>query len=376
MSSLARDNLERRVRGLFDGSGVAINGPQPWDIQVGDDRFYARVLADGSLGFGDSYVDGWWNCERIDELAARLLRADIPSKLRPSVALIKDALLARLVNRQNKSRVFRNAQAHYDIGNDLYRAMLDRRLTYSCGYWKTAASLDEAQEAKLDLVCRKIGLVAGQSVLDIGCGWGSFAKYAAEKYGARVVGVTVSEEQLKLGRELCRGLPVELRLQDYRDLKGTFNHVVSIGMAEHVGYKNYRAFFEVARRCLVDDGLFLLHTIGENTTARTTDPWIGRYIFPNSMLPSAKQLAESSEGLLVMEDWHNFGSDYDTTLMAWHRNFEAGWDGLAARYDERFRRMWRYYLLVCAGSFRSRSNQLWQIVYSKRGLPGGYASIR
>lgn len=370
------DNFQRRVQNLFEGAGVAINGTQPWDIQVGDDRFYARVLGDGSLGLGESYVDGWWNCERIDEMAARLLGADVQSKLRPSIALVKDALIARLLNRQNKSRVFKNAQAHYDIGNDLYRTMLDRRLTYSCGYWKMAANLDEAQEAKLDLICRKIGLRAGQSVLDIGCGWGSFAKYAAANYGARVVGITVSKEQLKLGRELCRGLPVELRLQDYRDVKETFDHVISIGMFEHVGYKNYRTFFEVVRRCLADDGLFLLHTIGGSTTARTTDPWIARYIFPNSMLPSVKQIAEAFEGQLVMEDWHNFGSDYDPTLIAWHRNFEAGWDGLRTHYDERFHRIWRYYLLVCAGSFRSRVNQLWQIVFSKRGLPGGYASIR
>ncbi|EKD33554.1 MAG: hypothetical protein ACD_76C00004G0005 [uncultured bacterium] len=254
--------------------------------------------------------------------------------------------------------------------------MLDNSMTYTCGYWKDASTLDDAQEAKLDLVCKKIGLKHGDSVLDIGCGWGSFAKFAAEKYKAKVLGVTVSKEQIKLGQGLCRGLPVELRLQDYRKISGSFDHIVSLGMFEHVGYKNYRIFFEVVRRCLKDNGLFLLHTIGGNRSVHSTDPWIGKYIFPNSMLPSASQIASATEGLFVMEDWHNFGSDYDKTLMAWHSNFEKNWGSLMAHYDERFHRMWQYYLLSCAGSFRARQNQLWQIVYSKNGIINGYNSVR
>lgn len=376
-------NFRQSVDQLLEGTTVAINGQSPWDIQVKDERLYGRVLSEGSLGFGEAYMDGWWDCSQIDELITRIQRYDVVSKLKPSAKLIMDSILARLLNLQSKSRAFKIGEAHYDLGNDLYRAMLDKRMTYTCGYWNPSASsgqgvqtLDEAQEAKLDLVCRKIGLKPGQKVLDIGCGWGSFAKFAAEKYGVEVVGVTVSKEQVDLARELCRGLPVVIKLQDYRDIKETFDHVVSLGMIEHVGYKNFRDYFKVVHRCLKDEGLFLLHTIGGNLSTHSTDPWIAKYIFPNSMLPSAKQLAEASEGLFVMEDWHNFSADYDKTLMAWCHNFEAYWDELKNKYDERFHRMWRFYLLACAGTFRSRMNQLWQIVYSKRGVPGGYASIR
>jgi cyclopropane-fatty-acyl-phospholipid synthase len=369
-------NFRQTVDQLLEGTTVAINGQSPWDIKVKDDRLFGRVLSEGSLGFGEAYMEGWWDCDQIDEMITRIQRHDVVSKLKPSANLIRDSILARLVNLQSKNRAFKIGEAHYDLGNDLYQAMLDKRLTYTCGYWKDAQTLDEAQEAKLDLVCRKIGLKQGQKVLDIGCGWGSFAKFAAEKYGVEVVGITVSKEQVELARELCRGLPIVIKLQDYRDVKESFDHIVSLGMIEHVGYKNYRDYFGVVRRCLKDDGLFLLHTIGGNKSVHSTDPWIAKYIFPNSMLPSAKQLAEASEGLFVMEDWHNFSADYDKTLMAWYQNFESHWDQLKNKYDERFHRMWRFYLLACAGTFRSRMNQLWQIVYSKHGVPGGYAPVR
>ena len=254
--------------------------------------------------------------------------------------------------------------------------MLDKRLTYTCGYWKNAKDLNEAQEAKLDLVCRKIGLKRGQSVLDIGSGWGSFIGYAAEKYGASAVGLTVSKEQKELANELYDNLPVEIRLQDYRDINEKFDHVVSLGMFEHVGYKNYRTYMEVVHGVLKSDGIFLLHTIGGNKSVFSSDPWFHKHIFPNSMLPSIKQIGQSIEGLFVMEDWHNFSADYDKTLMAWHKNFEDNWDKIKSNYDDRFYRMWRYYLLSFAGSFRARKNQLWQIVLSKKGIAGGYKSIR
>ena len=375
--------LQAQTEKLLEGTGVTFNGGQPWDPQIHDPRFYARVFAEGSLGLGESYMDGWWDCAQVDEFIARVLRQDVPSRLRFNFSLVADAIRAHLSNLQSKKRAFHIGEAHYDMGNDLYRAMLDRRMTYTCGYWNPstcsgqgASNLDEAQEAKLDLVCRKIGLKPGQRVLDIGCGWGSFAKFAAEKYGAQVTGITVSKEQVALAEELCRGLPVEIRLQDYRDVRDTFDHIISLGMFEHVGYKNYRTYFEVARRCLKDGGLFLLHTIAGLTSTATTDPWISKYIFPRSMLPSAAQITKAVERLFVMEDWHSFGVDYDKTLMAWHDNVERHWEDLKTTYDERFHRMWKYYLLACAGSFRARKNQLWQIVFSKNGVAGGYASVR
>ncbi len=370
------NKLKSRIENLLEGTGITINGKNPWDITVHDERFYARVIAEGSLGLGESYMDGWWDCPALDQMFARLLRDDIRANIKPSLSAIADAIKAHTVNLQKGARAYKIGQAHYDLGNDLYTAMLDKRLVYTCGYWKDAKNLDDAQEAKLDLVCKKIGLKQGQKVLDIGCGWGSFAKFAAEKYGATVVGVTVSKEQVDLAREMCKGLPVEIRLQDYRDVNEPFDHIISLGMFEHVGYKNYRTYFEVANRCLKNDGVFLLHTIGGSVPTITVDRWISKYIFPNSMIPSASQITKAYEGLFVLEDWHNFGPYYDNTLMAWQHNFEHNWNSLKDTYGERFHRMWNYYLLCCAGSFRARDNQLWQIALTKKGLIGGYASIR
>ncbi len=363
------------VEKLLAEADVQVNGSRPWDIQVHEEKFYTRVLAEGSLGLGESYMDGWWDCERLDEFFCKILRAGLDQKVKP-LKMIFDSLVARIYNFQTPARSFKVGETHYDIGNDLYSRMLDRLMIYSCAYWKDATALDEAQEAKLNLIARKLNLKPEMKVLDIGCGWGGTAKFLAENYGVRVVGVTVSKNQASFAREFCRSLPVEVRLEDYRKLNEKFDRIISVGMFEHVGYKNYRTFMKVVRRCLKDDGLFLLHTIGSNISVVRTDPWIEKYIFPNSMLPSAKQICEASEGVFVMEDWHNFSVHYDKTLMAWYRNFENAWDDLKERYGERFYRMWKYYLLSCAGAFRARVNQLWQIVFSPRGVVGGYESIR
>lgn len=370
-----KTRFKDHAQALLNLADVTIGGSRPWDITIHDERFYERVLAHGSLGLGESYMDGWWGSERLDEFFTRVIRARLDEKVKRDKRVIAAAIWSRLANTQSHRRAFEIGKRHYDLGNDLYQVMLDSRMTYTCGYWKEATTLDQAQEAKLDLVCKKLNLQRGQTVLDIGCGWGSFAKYAAEKYGVSVVGITVSDQQLRLGKELCKGLPIELRYQDYRDVQGSFDHIVSLGMFEHVGVKNYRIYMKVVERTLKDDGLFLLQTIGGNTSVTSTDAWIGTYIFPNSMLPSIQQIAKTIEGIFVMEDWHNFSASYDKTLMAWYHNVVSRWDRLRANYDERFLRMWTYYLLSCAGTFRSRRNQLWQIVLSKRGVTGGYESI-
>ncbi|MDZ4225748.1 MAG: cyclopropane fatty acyl phospholipid synthase [Candidatus Andersenbacteria bacterium] len=356
---------------------VKIDGDRPWDIRVHDDDFYGRVIREGSLGLGESYMDGWWDCEQLDELMYRVSKADLEARVRGRMNFwIAWHVLWQRYMTGPRRRAFEIAERHYDIGNDLFRMMLDKRMVYTCGYWQKARTLEEAQEEKLELICKKIGLKHSMRVLDIGGGWGSFAKYAAERYHASVVNITVSREQLELANKLCAGLPVESRLQDYRDVDEKFDAIVSLGMFEHVGPRHYDAYMEVARRCLNDDGLCLLHTIGRNETAGPSDAWIGKYIFPNSALPSAKLIAEAVEGKFIIEDWHNFGMDYSWTLLAWHDNFERHWPQLKEKYGERFRRMWRYYLLSCAGAFRARSIQLWQVVLSKQGVPGGYKSVR
>lgn len=367
-------HFKKTVADFIAPGDVAINGTRDWDIVVKDERFYARVVSDGSLGLGESYMEGWWECPHIDQFIERLLLLGLDKKVR-SWHVLASGLFARLVNIQAGKRAYIIGERHYDTGNDLFEAMLDTRMTYTCGYWKDAQTLDEAQEHKLDLVCKKIGLKEGDHVLDIGCGWGSFLIYATEKYGARGTGLTVSKEQAALARERAKGLPIEIYVQDYRAVCGSFDHVISLGMFEHVGAKNHRTFMEVVARILKDDGLFLLHTIGSSATELAGDPWFEKYIFPNSLVPSIGQVAHASEGLFVMEDWHNFSADYDPTLMAWYANVERAWLELSKKYSETFRRMWRFYLLSSAGMFRARKGQLWQIVFSKNGIPGGYARI-
>ncbi|QDA57433.1 cyclopropane fatty acyl phospholipid synthase [Thermomonas aquatica] len=365
------------VAGLLGRADIRIGGERPWDMRLHDAAALDRALAEGNLGLGEAYMAGAWDCDRLDMLFDRLLRAHLDREVHPA-RLAWRALQARLFNRQTRRRAWQVGRAHYDLGNAFYAAMLDPRMTYSCGWWQDGASdLAHAQEAKLDLACRKLGLRPGMRLLDIGCGWGSLMGYAAEHYGVRCIGVTVSREQVGYAQARYAGLPLEFRLQDYRELDadalgGPVDRIASIGMFEHVGRRNHRAFMQVARRCLADDGLFLLHSIGKNRRASTLDPWTERHIFPNGDLPSLGQVGDALDGLFVCEDLHDFGADYDPTLMAWHANFEAAWPRFAGELGETFRRKWRYYLLSCAGAFRARELQLWQWVLSKEGVRGGW----
>ena len=364
------DSLKQRARDLLAQAGVAIDGPDPTDLRVHNEGFYARVFAHGTLGLGESYMDGWWDAADLAGFFTRVLRANLDDALTTIDTLLAH-LKARLINVQRGAHAWEVGKRHYDLGNDLFAAMLGKRLVYSCGYWARAQDLDEAQEDKLDLICRKLQLKPGQRVLDVGCGWGEALKFAAERYGVAGVGITVSAEQAAYARELCAGLPIEIRLQDYHEVDERFDAVLSVGMFEHVGAKNHHAWFEMARRCVVDDGLVLLHSIGSHATVTRPDPWIDRYIFPNSLIPNASQVMHALEGLFVVEDWHNFGADYDLTLQAWRANFDAAWPVLQRRYDERFRRMWLFYLSCSAAIFRSRRDQLWQVTLSPRGVMGG-----
>ena len=373
---MKKANGKQAIQDIFDLADVRINGNRPWDIQVQNLSFYERVLAGGSLALGETYMDGWWDCEALDQFFYKIMDARLDKKAKKSKQVLWAVLKAKITNTQSRSKAYEIGKRHYDIGNDIFSIMLDKGMNYSCGYWDKAGTLDKAQEAKLDLICRKTGLKPGMKVLDIGCGWGGFAKYAAEKYDVRVLGITVSREQVEFARKFCKGLPVEIELQDYRKLKEKFDRIISIGMFEHVGSRNYRTYMKIVHRCLTSDGLFLLHTIAGNSSVSSTDPWINKYIFPNSMLPSAKQITSAAEGVFVLEDWHSFGQYYDKTLMIWYGNFTKNWDKIKDTYDQRFYRMWTYYLLSCAGSFRSRRNQLWQIAFSKKGIQGGYQSIR
>lgn len=374
-ASLTKNHWYHIVQEMLEKADIVINGYRPWDIQVREPDFFKRVLQEGSLGLGESYMDGWWECERLDMFFHRVLKLRLDKHLPHHLKDTLRVAAARLTNLQSRKRAWIVGKEHYDLGNDLFSLMLDPSMQYSCGYWKDSTTLEQAQEAKLDMICRKLQLEPGMTLLDIGCGWGGLAAYAARHYGARVHAVTISAEQQKLAQQHCTGLDVTVLLQDYRDLDLQFDRIVSVGMFEHVGPKNYATYFNVVDRSLKKDGLFLLHTIGAVHTDMNVDPWIDKYIFPNGCLPSVRHIANASESHFIIEDWHNFGADYDTTLMAWYDRFIAAWPQLADNYTPRFKRMFSYYLNACAGAFRARDIQLWQVLFS-RGAEGGLRVAR
>jgi cyclopropane-fatty-acyl-phospholipid synthase len=367
---------EKIVREILLLADIKVGGSNPWDIKVLNDDFYNRVLRQGTLGLGESYMDGWWECEALDQFFYRVIRSELKKKVRITPSMAWHYAKGYLFNRQNRSRANEVAEKHYDISNDLYMSFLDKYNQYTCGYFKDTNDLEEAQRKKLDLICKKLQLKSTDRVLDIGCGWGGFAKFAAENYGCHVTGITISDEQYKYAKEFTKGLPVQILKLDYRDLNSEFDKILICGMVEHVGYKNYRKIFEIVHKNLSEEGLFLLHTIGNNWSVTAVEPWINKYIFPNGLLPSIKQLGYSFERLFVVEDWHNFGQYYDTTLMSWFENFHKNWPNHKANHSEKFYRMFKYYLLSCAGAFRARQLQLWQIVMTKKGMEGGYQSVR
>jgi cyclopropane-fatty-acyl-phospholipid synthase len=346
---------------LLSECDVHVNGTAPYDIRVNNDDFYTRTLLNGSLGLGESYMDGWWDAPDLEGFIYRLLRAGIDQRVwnwRRAAAFC----IASVFNLQKRDRAFQIGERHYDIGNDLYEAMLDRRMIYSCGYWDSATTLDSAQEAKLELIFKKLGLTSGQRVLDVGCGWGGALQLAATQYHIEGVGITVSQAQAELARKRCEGLPIVILLKDYRELNSTFDRIFSIGMFEHVGVKNYRTYMEIMNKSLRPDGRFLLHSIGSVNATNHSDTWIVKYIFPNSMLPSQLQITQALEGLFTIDGWQRIGTHYEPTLLAWRDNFEKHWPTLKATRDERFYRMWRFYLSVSAAAFRAGTIDVWQVL--------------
>jgi len=363
---------ETFFRDLLAKAGITINGSQSWDLQVRDPRAYQRVLRDGSIGFGEAFMDGWLDCERIDLMLDRAYRAQLIEQVEVRKALF-EILKVKLNPFGSRARSFEIGERHYDTGNDLFEIMLDKYMVYSCGYWQRANSLDAAQEDKLEMICRKLQLEPGQRLLDIGCGWGGLARYAAEHYGVSVVGITVSKQQIELGAQLSAGLPVELRYLDYRDIDEIFDRVVSVGMFEHVDRQHYRPFFQVCNRCLKPSGILLLHTVGY-LKEEPINAWYDKYIMPGVEFPTVANIIDSAGKDLVLEDFHTWhGSHYDQTLMAWFERFNAGWALLRQNYGETFYRMWKLYLQGCAGAFRAERMRVWQLVFSKGGISGGHA---
>ncbi len=372
MGAIAR----RIVTETLGRAGVRINGNNPWDIRVNNEQFFSRALR-GSLGFGESYMDGDWDADELDALFRRVMRMRLTRS--PLVVLNRgwNELRARLTNLQSRSGSLAIAEAHYDLDHRLYEEFLGPYNQYTCCFFDQAESLEAAEIEKLEMLCDKLDLGADDKVLDIGCGWGGFSKYAAQTRGCNVTGVSISTEQIAYARQFTSGLPVKIIEADYRDLPEMFggqhfDKVLICGMLEHVGYKNYRTIFSIVHSLLKDEGRFLLHTIGNNKTTAVVDPWIEKYIFRNSMAPSMEQLTTAFQDLLVVQDWENYGLYYAPTLAAWQHNFEERWEAISAieserPFDERFRRMFNYYFLSCKAAFETENLYLWHIVLTKYG---------
>lgn len=359
---------ERIVTELFAEADIEVNGARPCDIQVHDERFFRRVLKDGTLGFGESYMLGWWDCDDLEELCHRAIRSGTEHRVRPGIGTLIEVVFGMVLNLQSRSRSKVVAKRHYDLGNDFFGAMLDPAMQYSCAYFHGTADLATAQQLKMELICKKLGLQPGMRLLDIGCGWGGLARYAAQNHGCEVVGITISEQQKAYAERHCEGFPVEIRLQDYRDVDGEFDAICSVGMLEHVGSRNYDSYMDAACGCLREGGLFLCHTITANEARRRPDPWISRYIFMNSELPTAAQVLQAAEGYFVTEDMHNLGPYYVPTLRAWEAGFMKSREEFRIEFGEQFVRMWRFYLLSCSGAFRARSLQVFQFLFSRGGI--------
>ena len=360
---------------ILDKAGVPVNSTEPWSIQVHNDRLWDRVVSQHQLGMGEAYIDGWWDSQSVDQMLTKLLSVNVVSLLRPSPTVIYTALKSTILNRQTKSRASNNAKHHYNIGNELYSRMLDKEMVYSCAYWQGAQTLDQAQINKFDLICRKLKLEPGMRMLDIGSGWGGLLRHAVKNYGVIGYGISPADQQIKGATERSQGLGITFTQMDYRELTGQFDRIVSIGMMEHVGPKNLRTFFEKCDDLLNPDGIALHHTISSTYSKNSTDPYFDRYIFPGGVIPSPAQISKAAEKLFIVEDLHNFGLDYDRTLMAWHENINQHWDEIP-QYDQRFQRMWNYYLLASAAGFRARNLGLIQMVFRKNGPKPAYISER
>lgn len=386
--------LPRHIETLLESAGVRVNGPSATDVRIHDPELASKLRWRGLTGLAEAYVDAGWDCDDLYGFFLAVMRAGVIEKLPPDPLSIGTIARSKMLNEQSMPRARRDVSIGYDRGRRLMEATLDSRMVYTCGYWtwpqgQRAGDLAAAQEAKLDLICRKLDLREGMTLLDLGCGWGSLLKFAAERYGVRGHGVTLSHEQADYARESTAGLPVTIDLQDYRDLPaGQYDRIASIGMFEHVGPKNYVAFARLLRDRLKDDGTALLHFFvtdrPQPALTHREAMWVLRDIFPGVVVPSYSQVGAMLEAdrSLVLEDLHNIGPDYGPTLLAWEENFRTNWHAdapLRQLYGDgadRFYRFWRYYLLICAAAFAARRYGLWQIVLRPTGVKPTYQSIR
>lgn len=346
----ALDWIGRRFRGgqlCFIAPGgrqwtLGVGEPRA-EVRVRDEAVFGRLLRHPALAFGETYMDGDWepadgDLRQVLAVATRILGATPPTQLLQQLRLA----MAKLVEHNDALLATRNVAHHYDLDHTLYASFLDRDLHYSCAYYRSPdMSLEAAQQAKCALVAAKLDLQPGMRVLDIGSGWGSLAMYLSQHHGVHVTGITLSREQLAVARERAhaRGLDdrVEFRLEDYRDTRGQFDAVVSVGMFEHVGRPHYPAYFSAIERLLNEQGVALVHCIGRSSGPGTTNPWIRKYIFPGGYCPAASEVLAAIEPTrLMLTDLEVLRLHYARTLEEWHRRFQQARASARERHGERF----------------------------------------
>lgn len=354
---------------LWDGEDLVVGDEPQVVLRFHSEKAFGAMLSRGFAGFGESYMAGDIAVEGdLQELLRLGIAAHVDSG-RMSLADKARLFLSCLKCRNTASQAARNIACHYDRGNDLYQLYLDRTMTYSCAYFKDERdSLEQAQLNKYEHICRKLMLEPDESLLDLGCGWGGMLIYAAQHHGIRGLGNTISQNQYAYADQKSRSLGlnhrIDVALMDYRDLSGSFDKVVSIGMFEHVGKKFIPAFMQRISRILKKGGLGLLHTIGRDATA-SVDPWINRYIFPGGYLAPLAEIIDhmSSAGLMVL-DIENLRMHYARTLDLWAENFDRNAENAKAMFGEPFVRMWRLFLHASAANFKFGGNRLYQILFS------------
>lgn len=377
--------IKKFVEELFSQAGIEVNGSNPWDPQIHNPIAYNMTVGNGLIGAGEAYMRGYWDCEQLEEFFRRAVQVDLAKRMPWNLSTATLVTKARLMNLQLPKRAWEVGRMHYDLPREVWECTLDFAMTGSCAYYRFPdETLDQAQQNKLNLTLKKVGLQKGHSLLDIGVGWAAFSGLSAITYGAKPIGITVSEGQ----REYIRsryGDIVDVRVHPWQQtvLEQPVDRIISVEMFEHVGSDNYRKFFQLCRDSITDDGLMLLHTIVGHNPSKHIDPWMDKYIYPGGCIPTLGQITTAVHGLFHVEDVHDIGGHYPATLLAWMANFRRNWDVVKALGPKRlgmdpevFCRMWYYHYMASAGGFLSRVISVHQIVLSTNGVPGGYQSIR
>jgi cyclopropane-fatty-acyl-phospholipid synthase len=391
---LARSVVQRSLARLCGGHLTLLEGPQRWSfgdqradlaatIRVHSPAFYRKIVRAGTIGAGEAYMDNLWSCDELPALIRIMVRnQETQHNLEGGVARLAGMVqrVRHRLNDNSRRGSRRNIAAHYDLGNDFYRLFLDPTMAYSCGFFADPDStLAEASVAKFDRICRKLGLLPGMSLLEIGTGWGGFALHAARHYGCQVTTTTISQKQhdYAAARVRAAGLAdrITLLLEDYRELSGQFDRLVSIEMIEAVGHRHLPTFFAVCGERLKPTGMGLIQaiTVPDRVYPRylKTPDFINRYIFPGGCCPSLAALAQAAATTdLALVDCEELTPHYARTLREWRRAFRERLDEVRALgYGERFIRMWDYYLCYCEGGFAEQFTGLWQLLYAKPDCP-------